>query len=591
MKKLTIEREQWEVRGALIWIRGLILAILVGTSALIGCGNESRTGPNLPPSSPQATVQPAVLADEADAILKSDMTDHQQRTQALFLYRQVLDRTSESNSQDLKLRARANLGIGLINFYDLFDILPTLLNLLGIDLTGLLGGISSGKGPANFLYSGLQMNHGGAALSAWGKRSNRAGCADVVNFSSYLPGLDMIVSNLVTPAIDNFGKAIAEDPTVSLEIENGLIILVKDKPLTPQDETLALDLSGRWDAGEIGVMNGVLQVLLGALKIMFSYDGLLQTVVNPAFNPGCSPPTGSAEWVALFGPYGILDANGGSDRMTEAGQLLEGGFASLGAAFAFIAARTGDQSGNVIRYSDVGTDGVGPGDPSYTAPDADGSEGNGKYDPGEPWGAPSLGNLLNGLLGSLPVDLGQLSQALTLPTLSNLMNDLALSEKNGAPVDLIQSLLRPLIQALGPGITLSDQSLYSLGLPALNLSAPFNPPWQTISMLSPLADANGATIVEVETDETGDVSHTWPAPYTRIDPPNGVIDLKYYFYPDLDESGKTVGVFGGLLLFPVTTPDDFDENGDLIGTVDYRPMVNPEFDAVLTIFTQLLGAL
>ena len=36
------------------------------------------------------------------------------------------------------------------------------------------------------------------------------------------------------------------------------------------------------------------------------------------------------------------------------------------------------------ELDDVGSDGIGPGSPDYTGPDADGTEGNGKPDPGEP---------------------------------------------------------------------------------------------------------------------------------------------------------------------------------------------------------------
>lgn len=586
-KEWTVNSGQWTVRKITGVARAFVLATLIGMSALIGCGSDSRMAANIP-ASPQTAATPSDLANQADAILRTDMTDHQQRTQALFLYRRVLDQTSESNPQDLPLRARANLGIGLVNFYDIFDILPTLLNMLGLNLSDIIGGISSlqqAAAPAG--YHGRQ-NGRSKALASSGVNSSLLSCGSVVNFGSYMTTLNSIISNMIIPATDHFGQALADDPNVSIVIESGLIMLSQDKPLTPQDEALALDLTGTWDAGEIGAMNGVLQILLGALKIMSAYDGLLQTLINPAFNPDCSPAPGSPEWVAVFGPYGVLDADGGLDRMTEAGQLLHDGFASMGAAFAFIAAETGDQNNHIIRYWDVGKDGIGPGDPSYTGPDADGTEGNGLYDPGEPWGSASLGDVLNGFVGGLlPVDLGQLSKGITLPILADFMDTLAVSAQTNAPVDLIQSLAKPLLQALGIG-SLNDQALYSLGLPALNLGAPFNPPWLDITFLNPLTDASGNTIVEVEAT---DDPHTWPAPYTRIDPPNGSIDPKYSFYPDLDESGATIGVMGGLLLFPVTDAGDFDGDGNLIGTVDYRPMVNPEFNAIMTTLGGILGSL
>ena len=45
---------------------------------------------------------------------------------------------------------------------------------------------------------------------------------------------------------------------------------------------------------------------------------------------------------------------------------------------------TGDENANWdVRYDDVGADGIGPDDPNYKGPDADGTEGNGKPDQGE----------------------------------------------------------------------------------------------------------------------------------------------------------------------------------------------------------------
>jgi hypothetical protein len=48
---------------------------------------------------------------------------------------------------------------------------------------------------------------------------------------------------------------------------------------------------------------------------------------------------------------------------------------------------------------------------------------------------------------------------------------------------------------------------------------------------------------------------------------------------------------GGLVLMPITTPDDFDADGNLIGEVDYEPMTNPVFNRIMTILNALLGML
>jgi hypothetical protein len=67
------------------------------------------------------------------------------------------------------------------------------------------------------------------------------------------------------------------------------------------------------------------------------------------------------------------------------------------------------------------------------------------------------------------------------------------------------------------------------------------------------------------------------------------VDPNYTFMRDHDAGGNAVGVFGGIILLPVTDPSDFDASGNLTGTVDYQPMMNPQYNSLLTVLGGLLG--
>lgn len=522
---------------------------------------------------------PGVLCDAADAIVGNNITDHQQRTQALFMYNQVLDLTSDIAPSDRLLKARAHFGLGIINFYDLFDVLPTLLAMLGMNISDLIGGLSSPM----MMTSGLTTGKISSPLAETGRISQALSCDNVVNFGAYAGSLVTLFGNMMKPTSDNFMLALRYNPDVSLYVHNAVIRLSTDNPMTPANESIALDLSGEWDAGEVGGVGGALDIFVGALKLVASYDGMLQGIINPAFNPTCNVSPGSPEWESVFGPYGTLSANGGMERMLAAKQAFNEGFQMLGYGFDYIRWETDDQSDDIIRYWDCGTDNLCPGDTGYTAPDADGAENNGKFDIGETWGMAQIGNLLSGLL---PLPLAELSKGLNPPVLAELLYELSNSVDTGTPVDLTVTLFKPIATVLMGG-TPTDLDLYSLSLPALNLGAPFNPPWPSINILNPLKNASGETVIEPP--ETEDIEHTWPDGSGRIDPMNGILDEAYQFYPDLDESGNTVGVIGGLLyMADIDFDNDFDSNGNLIVPVKLVPMTNPYFNALLIKIQALL---
>lgn len=540
----------------------VVLAFLVGMSVLIG--NEKAL------QAKSGHPDPALTLAVAEGLVENGMRDAALRGEAMVLYEDVLASVTGADSLSRSYQARAHLGLALIHTFDLLDLIPALSNFLGInlsDLLGSLGSLSAAASPAGFQVA--------------------ATCTPT-DFEDYLWTLNALLTNMVAPIAEDFKAALELDPAVTLRLSDAWVTIIPDDPLTPADEAITLDLSGEWDAADTAFFQGALQAILGGLKILAAYDGPLQNFANPAITPDCVPVPGSADWTALFGPYGQL-VQGGVERMTESGELLAEGLRALGEGLTLLAGETDDQNNDVIKYEDVGEDGLAPGDTTYPGPDADGTESNHQYDPGEPWGMASVGQLLDSLLGGLlggglPVSLSQVSQILTLPVLTGLMNSLSDSAENGTPVDLIPTLLKPLLSSFGMSMT--DQELYGLGLPALNLGALYHPPLADFSVFSALTDAAGTVIAE---PESGDTAHAWPDASGRVDAPNASLDPNYTFMRDRDAGGNAVGVFGGIILLPVTDPSDFDASGNLIGTVDYLPMMNPQYNSLLTVLGGLLG--
>ncbi|HUT54347.1 MAG TPA: hypothetical protein VM658_13240 [bacterium] len=540
------------------WMTLLLLAAAPAI-LLLDLGSSQAQGP-----------APADLVAAAEAKIRTGINDPETRTEAVWLYEDALDLVKGDDAASRSIKARAHLGLAVINLIDFFDLLPALSNFLGIDILDLFNPSAAAA-----------MTMAGA-----GGPVRPAAACTAVDFEDYLFFLDRMLTNMLMPTIDHARLARELDPGVTLVVETGMAVLVPDNPATPEDDSMVLDLAGEWDATDAALFQGGLEVLLGGLKLLLSYDGILQSMINPTLSPACQPVPGSDDWTDTFGPYNLIVPDGGEQRMIAAGALMAAGFQAFHEGLELLAAETDDQSDDLVRYYDYGSDGLGPADPGYPGPDADGTEANGAYDPGEPWGMDSIGVLLDSLLGSLlsglPFNLSDLSRMLPPPALAALVESMGQSAESGTPVDLVPTLLKPLLPALGLGGT--DQQLYALGLPALNLGALFLPPLADLSVISPLTDAAGTPITE---PEAADVSHTWPDGSGRVDPPNGTVDAAYSFYQDQDAEGNDVGVMGGLVLTPVTTPADFDAEGNLIGAVEFDPMMNPQFNSLMG----LLGAL
>jgi hypothetical protein len=295
--------------------------VIVGLFVFISCGGESDTYEIPQVTSPYSASD---LTSQADAILQKGLADHQQRTQALFLYNQAEALNNPEDPTYSQIKSRIELGKGLIYFYDVFEVLPALLNMIGLDINSLLSGLGEsgspllGNNPDSTSYIKAKQMLSSARLTC-----------NAADFRDYLPTIDLLASNMLVQSIEHLKNALQENPYVSLFVENGSLVLASDNPLTPEDESIILDFSGEIDNGDIGVMSGMLEILMTVVKILTSYDGFLQALVNPALNPTCSPVPGTPDWEDIFGVYGTLNADGGLERMTEAGLALQSAFSSI----------------------------------------------------------------------------------------------------------------------------------------------------------------------------------------------------------------------------------------------------------------------
>ncbi|MDD5223609.1 MAG: hypothetical protein PHE84_06440 [bacterium] len=207
-------------------------------------------------------------------------------------------------------------------------------------------------------------------------------------------------------------------------IENNFLIhLLDDDPDTTDNESITMNFFGSHDLTEVNVLVGVMQMITGGISMALSFNGMLNM----------SLPSMSFSSNAIFGTRGLMDSaikeliqkmiadpeylnlsgpNGetGKTRLLQAQAAIVAGLGAYKAGFTNLINETSNQSWHLLRYwdcgkdgvcppdiskfpngdpyepfEDCGADGICPGDGNYTAPDTDGTEGNGKYDRGEPY--------------------------------------------------------------------------------------------------------------------------------------------------------------------------------------------------------------
>jgi hypothetical protein len=153
---------------------------------------------------------------------------------------------------------------------------------------------------------------------------------------------------------------------------------------------LKMDLAGEWDQSEVKTLLAATEMVKGAVMTTASYDGLFDMVLSVLnIADGLKMLYHNPQMMTLAGNDGTL----GTERMREAQIAFVSAFNDLESAFQAIYGEIDDQSNDIIKYLDCGSDGICPpsvslyagGDPAEPFVDEpqDGEPANGIYDQGE----------------------------------------------------------------------------------------------------------------------------------------------------------------------------------------------------------------
>ena len=259
-----------------------------------------------------------------------------------------------------------------------------------------------------------------------------SGLAKEVNFllslqSRYENHTSLTVSDVekigedeITPMVNNFLVVKEKAPKDWSYIEEGLNDLIISDGHVPLFDPVSVSFNGEFDLGEVDAFLAESYSLQGWLYTGEAFQGLIEHILKIPIDPTI--------------PYEItrfLDKMISNEKFltfTDNGKelllLARGSFIDsinlFSEMFDEIKSETDDQSDDIIRYWDCGSDAVCPGDPAeydtskytsckeagndyrdrnvngkcdeaYSEPDKDGTEGNLKYDEGEPLGTEKLG--------------------------------------------------------------------------------------------------------------------------------------------------------------------------------------------------------
>lgn len=176
------------------------------------------------------------------------------------------------------------------------------------------------------------------------------------------------------------------------------------------DETTLVLLQGDHDMGDVRGIAAFNHAIRGIFEIILAYKGLARWILD-------LPPPETIDFDFFrksFVGHAIDDPTfltiddesspSGRARLLAAQDAFVNFFVELERAVAFVRQETDSQKDDIFRYWDCGADGICncsdfdevfldcPNNPAdYTGPDDDGTEGNGRYDPGEPVGTDRLG--------------------------------------------------------------------------------------------------------------------------------------------------------------------------------------------------------
>lgn len=182
------------------------------------------------------------------------------------------------------------------------------------------------------------------------------------------------------------------------------LTVFEDLPYLEGDQTIYLVLQGVHDLGFIQGMAALAQFLRGALDLGLSYKGLMRFILD---TPRLDQVDISYRQVFIQRlesdpQFLLLDHDStpsALERLSRARASFMDGIARLKKAVNTVRNSTQPQKLHLVRYWDCGKDGICPcndpdliyiacpNDPSkYQGPDPDGTEKNGRFDPGEPVG-------------------------------------------------------------------------------------------------------------------------------------------------------------------------------------------------------------
>ncbi len=191
---------------------------------------------------------------EAERYLSEHGGEAAYRALAFDLYKDVVEAGTEDE------QVRAHFGLGMIQFLDLVQAIPSLV------------------------------------ASSGGAEGEEAGGASLPPPEQLAKTIHVFVHQALEKGIvDHFAHVIAQ-PDFTFTFEN--LVLPATEPTQP-----TVVLSGEWDITEIAGLYGVFQIAVGAVDLVYAYDGVLATVLDAALSgkPVPAMPSNPAEipaWIS-----------------------------------------------------------------------------------------------------------------------------------------------------------------------------------------------------------------------------------------------------------------------------------------------------
>ena len=224
----------------------------------------------------------------------------------------------------------------------------------------------------------------------------------------------------ITPMVNNFLVVKEKAPKDWYYIEEGLNDLIISDGHVPLFDPVSVSLNGEFDLGDVYGLLSEAYAFQGAVYTGEAFQGLIEHLIKIPIDP--TIPYELTRFITkLVDDEQFLTF---TDTGKELLLLARGSFIDsihlLSQMFDEIKSETDDQSDDIVRYWDCGSDAICPGDPAefdsskytscneadddykdenvngkcdeaYSGPDDDGTESNNRYDDGEPLGTEKLG--------------------------------------------------------------------------------------------------------------------------------------------------------------------------------------------------------